>query len=95
MKNPICIVANYLFDTLCHDIFQVHKPVAAGHHARGRGQRLTSQTHLNTSMRAVVQVDQGLLKEGLISVGSKRAEEPDPLDPEIIKRLANQFQYNK
>ena len=21
--NPICIVANYLFDTLCHDIFQV------------------------------------------------------------------------
>lgn len=23
--NPICIVANYLFDTLCHDIFQVHR----------------------------------------------------------------------
>jgi hypothetical protein len=23
VKNPICIVANYLFDTLCHDIFQV------------------------------------------------------------------------
>uniref|UniRef100_A0A7S3K0C6 type II protein arginine methyltransferase n=1 Tax=Aureoumbra lagunensis TaxID=44058 RepID=A0A7S3K0C6_9STRA len=23
MQNPICIVANYLFDTLCHDIFQV------------------------------------------------------------------------
>jgi hypothetical protein len=22
-KNPICIVANYLFDTLYHDIFQV------------------------------------------------------------------------
>lgn len=22
--NPICVVANYLFDTLCHDIFQVH-----------------------------------------------------------------------
>lgn len=21
--NPICVVANYLFDTLCHDIFQV------------------------------------------------------------------------
>lgn len=21
--NPVCIVANYLFDTLCHDIFQV------------------------------------------------------------------------
>jgi hypothetical protein len=21
--NPICIVANYLFDTLCHDVFQV------------------------------------------------------------------------
>lgn len=23
LKNPICIVANYLFDTLCHDIFQI------------------------------------------------------------------------
>jgi hypothetical protein len=22
LKNPICVVANYLFDTLCHDIFQ-------------------------------------------------------------------------
>ena len=41
-KNPICVVANYLFDTLYHDIFQV---------------------------------DGGILKEGLISVGSKNAEE--------------------
>lgn len=23
VKNPLCVVANYLFDTLCHDIFQV------------------------------------------------------------------------
>ena len=23
LKNPVCIVANYLFDTLYHDIFQV------------------------------------------------------------------------
>ena len=58
-KNPICIVANYLFDTLYHDIFQV---------------------------------DGGQLKEGLISVGSKN-QEPDPLDPDIIKRLDNRFQY--
>ncbi|CAM9189028.1 unnamed protein product [Discosporangium mesarthrocarpum] len=59
-KNPICIVANYLFDTLCHDMFQV---------------------------------DNGQLKEGLISVGSKRKEEPDPLDPDIIQRLDNKFCY--
>lgn len=26
--NPICVVANYLFDTLCHDIFQVRRRVA-------------------------------------------------------------------
>ena len=37
-KNPICVVANYLFDTLCHDVFQVKD---------------------------------GVLKEGLISVGEK------------------------
>lgn len=29
VKNPICIVANYLFDTLCHDIFQVRPSVLA------------------------------------------------------------------
>ena len=60
-KNPVCVVANYLFDTLYHDIFQV---------------------------------DGGVLKEGLISVGTKRAEEPDPLDPEIIQRMDNKFKYS-
>jgi len=59
-RNPICVVANYLFDTLYHDIFQV---------------------------------DGGVLKEGLISVGSKNAEEPDPLEPEIINRFENHYEY--
>lgn len=62
LKNPLCIFANYLFDTLYHDLFQVEK---------------------------------GMLKLGLVSVGSKRAEEPDPLDPEIIKRLSNIFKYDQ
>jgi hypothetical protein len=66
--NPICVVANYLFDTLAHDIFQVSpSPLGEG--------------------------GPGVLKEGLISVGSKKAEEPDPLEPEIIKRLDNHFRY--
>ncbi len=59
-KNPICVVANYLFDTLYHDIFQV---------------------------------ENGELREGLVSTGSKHAEEPDPLDPEIINRLENIYEY--
>eukprot|EP01034_Spumella_vulgaris_P022824 gene22824-28997_t len=59
--NPICVVANYLFDTLYHDIFQV---------------------------------DGGELKEGLVSVGSKQSDEPDPLEPDIIQRLENLYQYN-
>mmetsp|Transcript_30001 Transcript_30001/g.95877 ORF Transcript_30001/g.95877 Transcript_30001/m.95877 type:complete len:629 (-) Transcript_30001:233-2119(-) len=58
--NPICVVANYLFDTLCHDIFQV---------------------------------DGGVLKEGLVSVGSKAAEEKDPLEPDIIQRFDNLYKY--
>jgi hypothetical protein len=41
----------------------------------------------------ITQVDGGKLKEGLISVGSKRSVEPDPLDPEIIKRFDNKFSY--
>eukprot|EP00605_Chrysophyceae_sp_TOSAG23-4_P002240 GSChrysophyteH1.ASY1.ANO1.2484.1 assembled CDS len=60
-ENPICVVANYLFDTLYHDIFQVY---------------------------------QGQLTEGLISVGSTAAEEPDPLEPAIIQRLDNHYKYN-
>lgn len=60
--NPICIVANYLFDTLYHDIFQV---------------------------------DNGILKEGLVSTGSKWAEEPDPLEPDIIGRLDNLYKYEE
>jgi tetratricopeptide (TPR) repeat protein len=71
VKNPLCIVANYLFDTLCHDIFQVH-PAPLGSSG-----------------------DKGVLKEGLVSVGSKQAEEPDPLDPEIIKRLDNHYLYKE
>ena len=51
-------MANYLFDTLYHDIFQV---------------------------------DEEGLKEGLISVGSKNPEEPDPLEPSIIGRLDNRY----
>lgn len=58
--NPICIVANYLFDTLYHDMFQV---------------------------------DGGVLKEGLVSTGSKNVDEPDPLEPDIIARLDNRYLY--
>uniref|UniRef100_A0A7S4UV03 Uncharacterized protein n=1 Tax=Ditylum brightwellii TaxID=49249 RepID=A0A7S4UV03_9STRA len=59
-KNPICAVANYLFDTLRNDIFQIE----GGH-----------------------------LNEGLMAVGSSRASEPDPNDPEIISHLSNEYIY--
>jgi hypothetical protein len=39
------------------------------------------------------QIESGELKEGLISVGSRKESEEDPLDPEIIKRFDNHFQY--
>jgi hypothetical protein len=61
-KNPIVVVANYLFDTLYHDIFQV---------------------------------DHGVLKEGLVSTGSRFSEEPDPLHPDIIERLDNLYRYDE
>ena len=59
--NPVCIVANYLFDTLYHDIFQVKD---------------------------------GTLHEGLVSTGSKNPTEPDPLEPDIIGRLDNIYEYH-
>ncbi len=49
--------------------------------------------HPLTPLNPHPQVADGELKEGLISVGSKKAEEPDPLDPEIIKRFDNRFEY--
>lgn len=39
------------------------------------------------------QIEAGMLKEGLISVGSRRELEEDLLDPEIIKRFNNHFRY--
>lgn len=60
VSNPMVVIANYLFDTLCHDIFQV---------------------------------EGGRLKEGLISVGSKQDEAQDPLNPDIINRLDNLYEY--
>lgn len=36
-------------------------------------------------------VETGQLKEGLVSTGSKNTVEPDPLDPEIIGRLENEY----
>lgn len=60
LKNPVVVVANYLFDTLYHDYFQVFR---------------------------------GSLLEGLVSAGSETNEEADPLNPEIIGRMDNHFQY--
>jgi hypothetical protein len=60
VENPLIIVANYLFDTLYHDIFQI---------------------------------ELGELKEGLVSSGSTQDEHEDPLNPDIIGRLANKYKY--
>jgi hypothetical protein len=38
-------------------------------------------------------VDKGVLKEGLVSTGSKNPIENDPLDPDIITRLDNCYRY--
>lgn len=70
VQNPICIVANYLIDTLCNDAFQV---------------------------------EAGVIKEGLVSVGVdeeykiKYDEEGnvDYNDPQIINSLMNEYQYNE
>ncbi|ETW04554.1 hypothetical protein H310_03780 [Aphanomyces invadans] len=61
LQNPMCVIANYLFDTLHHELFRVEHSV---------------------------------LKQGLISVGSTRLNETDPLDPDIIKRLSNLYRYD-
>ena len=36
----------------------------------------------------------GVLKEGLISLGSNQTHEPDALNPDIVTRMVNKFQYN-
>jgi len=59
-ENPIFVVANYIFDTLCHDVFHV---------------------------------DAGVLKEGVVSVGTSKEGEPDLQDPDIIETINNKYQY--
>ncbi len=68
VHNPICIVANYLIDTLPHDIFQI---------------------------------DNGVLKEGLVSVGTNYAEtlsdvstaSSDVSGDTMIGNLQNEYKY--
>ena len=50
-------------------------------------------SNLESIMPRAKQIESGELKEGLISVGSRKESEEDPLDPEIIKRFDNHFQY--
>jgi len=59
-ENPIFVVANYIFDTLCHDVFHV---------------------------------DAGVLKEGLVAVGTSKEGEPDLRDPDIIETINNKYKY--
>ena len=60
VDNPVVVIANYLFDTLYHDVFHI---------------------------------EDGELKEGLISTGSTADESADPLNPDIIDRLDNRYKY--
>ena len=70
LKNPMIVIANYLIDTLCHDVYQI---------------------------------DNGILKEGLISVGVKDSNSLrigtennfDTNDPEIIHKLWNEYEYKQ
>lgn len=57
IKNPICVLANYVADTLCHDIFQFNN---------------------------------GMLMEGLVSVGSNIAQNDDS---NIINHFENEYLY--
>lgn len=47
----------------------------------------------DTLYHDIFQIDGGVLKEGLVSVGSKNSKEPDTLEPEIITRLDNRYKY--
>ena len=60
VKNPICIIGNYLIDTLCHDIFQVD--------------------------------EDGVLKEGLVSVGIKDGKETSDTTG-VIGNIQNEYKY--
>jgi hypothetical protein len=60
LKNPICILANYLIDTLCHDSFQIQD---------------------------------GILKEGLVSTGYNIPPQSVDQDVDIINNLSNIWRY--
>ena len=131
VANPMIIVANYLFDTLCHDVFQISdntmkeglisvgskgKPVfkkVSGHHQKkkpslsssvldtegiadsvglsGTREEATSNTENTT---AAANDTTNPTKEISNEIHKKETLiEPDPLDPDIIKRFANKYKY--
>jgi len=61
ISNPICIINNYLIDTLCHDIFQI---------------------------------EDGILKEGLVSVGVEVGARGDG-NAMVIDSISNEYKYGE
>ena len=103
LENPLIVIANYLFDTLCHDAFQVHPYTttnitnATSNTADNNSNTASATTDNNTATISSTDTNTntkvGIMTECLISVGSKQEEEADALHPDIITRLENEYKY--
>lgn len=80
VKNPICIVANYLIDTLCHDVFQVRDGVLMeGLVSVGYNRENDSENE--TQMNALP------MQDGISKLSSQTST------MEIIENLDNEYKY--
>ncbi|RHY34556.1 hypothetical protein DYB32_000863 [Aphanomyces invadans] len=78
LQNPMCVIANYLFDTLHHELFRVE------HSVLKQGLISVGSTRLNETGTA----------SRTIHGATCYRDDVDPLDPDIIKRLSNLYRYD-
>ena len=80
-RNPICLIANYLFDTLRQDAFRV-VPVPDSVACTAGTAPATPASSLSLQ-----------LQESLITLSSPNAYEPDLADPALIRRFRHTWSH--
>ena len=98
--NPICVIANYVLDTLKHDAFRmVHSTTTTTTTTPAADSSSTSTppaTAADSSSSSTPSSTSSTclqLQEALISVSSPNSYEPDLSDPSLIRRFRHTWTY--
>jgi hypothetical protein len=83
--NPVVMVANYVFDSLRHDAFRWGRV--------GADDSTPNNSNINSNSGSGSYSAPLELQEGLLTLTSERAWEPDLRDPALLMRCRHRWRY--